>query len=80
MAAVNLKSKINWYIINKVREMRIERKLGQIDIAVQIGKSVGFVGQIESPKSISKYNIDHLNSLAKLFKCSVKDFFPDKPL
>ncbi len=80
MATANLKSKIDWYIITKVREMRTERKLTQTHIAVHLGKSVGLIGLIESPKYKHKYNVEHINALAKLFKCSVKDFFPDKPL
>lgn len=31
------------------------------------------------PKSDKSYSIDHLNELAKIFKCSIKDFFPDTP-
>jgi len=27
-----------------------------------------------------KYNLIHLNELAKLFKCSPRDFLPEKPL
>ena len=80
MAVQNLKSKIDWFIINKVREFRLAKKLGQIHLAVQIGKSLGYIGQIESPKSKSRYNTDDLNALAKLFKCSPKDFWPEKAL
>ena len=80
MANDNLKSKIDWFIINKAREMRIERKLTQTHIAVHLGKSIGFVGQVESPKSRSKYNVEHINALSKLFKCSPKDFLPEKSI
>jgi len=60
--------------------MRLKNKLSQADIAVHLDLSVGFVGHIESPKFRAKYNTIHLNELAKLFECSPKDFFPDKPL
>ena len=80
MANDNLKSKIDWFIINQVRDMRIERNLTQTHIAVHLGKSIGFVGQVESPKSKSKYNVEHINALAKLFKCSPKDFWPEKAI
>ncbi len=80
MPQVNLKSKLDWYIITKAREMRIQRNLTQEYVAVHLGKSSGFVGSVESPKTKSKYNIEHINALAKIFKCSMKDFFPDKPL
>jgi transcriptional regulator with XRE-family HTH domain len=74
------KSKIDSYIINKVREIRQKHNLSQTDIAVHLNLSVGFVGHIESPKFRAKYNSIHLNELAKLFQCSPKDFFPEKPL
>lgn len=80
MAGKIQKTKIDWFIINKVKELRIDRKLEQDDIAIHLNVSSGFIGQIESPNFRAKYNTGHLNELAKLFKCSPKDFFPEKPL
>ena len=60
--------------------MRIKLGLEQDDLAIHLDVSNGFVGQIESPNHIAKYNTSHLNELAKLFKCSPKDFMPEKPL
>jgi len=80
MAKKNVKSKIDWYIINQVKEMRIGLNLEQDDIAIHLEVSNGFIGQIESPNFRAKYNLQHLNELAKLFKCSPKEFLPDKPL
>lgn len=80
MATKNLKNKIDWYIISKVKEMRIKLHLEQDDLAVHLEVSNGFIGQIESPNHRAKYNNSHLNELAKLFKCSPKDFMPEKPL
>jgi transcriptional regulator with XRE-family HTH domain len=75
-----LKNKIDWFIINQVREMRLSKSLSQDDIALHLNLSRGYVGHIESPSFIAKYNTGHLNELAKLFKCSPKDFMPEKPL
>ena len=80
MKSKNLKSKIDWYIITKVKEIRSVQSLEQDDIAIHLNVSSGFIGQIESPNFRAKYNNSHLNELAKLFKCSPKDFFPEKPL
>jgi transcriptional regulator with XRE-family HTH domain len=80
MRTKNKKSKIDWYVVTKVREIRMEKKLSQIDIAVHLNISVGYIGHIESPSFIAKYNTQHLNELAKLFKCSPRDFLPEKPL
>lgn len=80
MAKKNLKSKIDWFLITQVKERRIDLGLEQDDIALHLNVSNGFIGQIESPNYRAKYNAQHLNELAKLFKCSPKDFMPDKPL
>jgi transcriptional regulator with XRE-family HTH domain len=80
MARKNVKNKIDWYIINRIRALRLEKGLTQTHIAVQLKLSVGFIGHIESPKFPAKYNTSHLNELAKLFNCSPKDFWPEQPL
>lgn len=80
MAKNSLKSKIDTFIISQVKKKREERDIQQDDIAIHLNVSTGFVGQIESPNFRAKYNSQHLNELAKLFKCSPKDFMPEKPL
>lgn len=45
-----------------------------------MGLAEGAIGKIENPKERAKYNIRHLNLLAKALKCSPKDFLPEKPL
>ena len=80
MATKNLKSKIDWYIISRIREMRMVKGVSQEVIAVHLGVSKGFIGHIESPNFIAKYNSVHLNIIAKLLKCSPRDFWPEKAL
>lgn len=77
--ASNLKSDIEAYVIAKVREKREAQNLTQSQLAVELNLSDGFIGQVESPKYAAKYNLNHLNKLAIIFKCSVKDFLPDEP-
>ena len=74
------KSKFELAVIQKVKEFREYRELGQRDIAAILGVTEGFIGQIESPNSASKYNLNHLNTLAKELPCSPKDFIPENPL
>lgn len=71
---------IEQFIIDKVREKRIKMKLSQAQLAYLLEVSEGFIGNVESPNYRAKYNINHINSLAKIFKCSPKDFWPEKPL
>lgn len=80
MNKVPSKSEIDIYVINKVRELRISAGISQADLAIALDLSVGFIGHIESSKYRAKYNISHLNQLAKILKCSFGDFFPEAPL
>lgn len=74
-----MKSKIDLYVIDRVKEKRIERNLSQADLAYELGMSVGFIGKVESIKYPTHYNVKHLNDLAKILKCSPQDFLPKKP-
>ena len=74
------KSKIDWHIVNKVREIRLQKGITQEDVAVHLNLSVGFIGHIESPNFRAKYNTIHLNELAKLMGCSPREFLPEKAL
>lgn len=75
-----MKSNIDNYVINKVKEKRIEKKLSQAELAYELNVSVGFIGKVESANYPSHYNIKHLNQLAKILDCSPQDFLPKKPL
>jgi len=75
-----VKSKIDQYVISRVKDKRVESNLSQADLAYELGMSVGFIGKVESTKYSSHYNLKHLNDLAKILKCSPQDFLPKKPL
>ncbi len=77
---IKLKSRIDLYVIERVKEKRLERGLSQADLAFELGMSVGFIGKIESPRYPAHYNVRHLNELARILKCSPQDFLPRKPL
>jgi len=73
-------SKIDYYIIEKVRNMRLEKGLSQMALSQKIGMSSSFVSHVESAKRRAKYNTNHLNEIAKILECSPKDFLPERPL
>lgn len=75
-----MKSKIDQYVISRVKDKRVENNLSQADLANELGMSVGFIGKVESTKYSSHYNLKHLNDLAKILKCSPQDFLPKRPL
>jgi DNA-binding XRE family transcriptional regulator len=77
---MNLKSPIDQFVINKVKEKRNEIKLSQANLSITVGFAQAFVGHCENPTRRDKYNLQHLNELAKYFKCSIKDFLPDEPI
>ena len=72
--------KIERYIISKVREIREIKGITQEQLSLSIGKNITFISQIEAPSKKAKYNIVHLNEIAKILKCSPKDFWPEKSL
>lgn len=72
--------RIELYVIDKVRTMREEKEWTQKELAEKLNVGFAFIGDVESPKRPQKYNLKHINKLAEIFKCSPKDFLPDKPL
>ncbi len=75
-----LHSEIEQHVINVVRKKRISMGISQKELAFLLEVSVGFIGDIENPRYRAKYNLNHLNELAKILDCSPKDFLPEKGL
>ena len=71
---------IELYTIDQVKKKRNELGLSQLELSHKLEMSDSFVSHVESSKKRAKYNLNHLNSIAKIFGCSLKDFFPEKPL
>jgi transcriptional regulator with XRE-family HTH domain len=72
-------TKIEQYIIDRVKEIRTEKNISQAELSRLLDVSEGFIGNVENKNYRAKYNLNHINALAKLFKCSPKDFLPEKP-
>ena len=71
---------IERYVISKVKKIREEKDITQEQLSLSINKNISFISQIEAPSKKAKYNIIHLNLIAKVLNCSPKDFWPEKPL
>lgn len=71
---------IERFVIKKIRELREKKEFTQVSLSLALGKSTTFISDIEAPSKKAKYNIKHLNDIAKILECSPKDFWPDKPL
>jgi transcriptional regulator with XRE-family HTH domain len=74
------KTEMDLYIINKVRQLREKHNFSQAVLAAKLDVSGTFVGLIENPKNRAKYNLVHINKLAKIFDCSPRDFLPENPI
>ena len=79
MENINI-SPLEQYVIDKVRDLRIEKGMSQRDLADALEISNGFIGKVESTSKRAKYNLSLINQLAKVFNCSPREFLPDKPL
>jgi transcriptional regulator with XRE-family HTH domain len=73
-------TKIEVFVINKVRELRTVKKVSQAELSDRIGVSLGFIGKIESLKYNSKYNLNHINNIAKALGISPKELLPKESL
>lgn len=78
-----MRSQIEQYVIDRIRERREVLGISQENLAFSLGfESQGYISKIEStnPNYDDSYNISHLNEIAKILKCSPKDFWPEIPL
>lgn len=73
-------SELDQYVIDKARELRVKKGFSQLDLSIAMGLAEGAVAKIENPSQSAKYNIRHINLLAKSLGCSPKDFFPEHAL
>ena len=75
-----MKSAFDQYVSSAVRKERMAQGVSQATLAYGIGVSDGFISQVESPRHRAKYNLNHLNEIARFLGCSPRDFLPEKPL
>lgn len=60
-------SHIDFYVIERLRELRVKSKpyIDQVELAQRIGVSEGYLGQIENTRNRAKYNLRMLARAAK---------------
>ena len=75
-----MKTTVDKYVIDAIRKERMAQKISQAMLAYGIGVSKGFIGMAESSKYDIKYNVNHINEIAKYLGCSPRKFLPEKPL
>lgn len=78
-----MRTAIQQYIIDRVREKREQIGMSQEKLAFTLGfESQGYISKIESTSENydDSYNVNHLNEIAKILNCSPRDFWPVDPL
>lgn len=73
-------SQLDWYVINQVKKLRKKKGLSQSGLSVEMGFSEKLIGSIENPTLTARFNIRHLNLLAKALDCTLWELVPEKPL
>ena len=71
-----MKTDIDLFVINRIKEKRKELNVSQRGMAAILDCTAGFIGQVESENSDTKYSVHQLYLIAKDFECSPADFFP----
>ena len=69
---------IDLFVIQKVIEKREARDMTQEALSIALNYSMSYINKFEKGKK--KFNISHLNEIAKILKCSPKDSLPEDPL
>ena len=60
----------------KVRSLRKEKKMSQLEVALSIGqKAPGFYANMENYAHGKHFNLSHLFRIAKLFDVSIEELF-----
>ena len=73
-------TEIELYVINKVKEYRIAAKMSQRKLCMELRLSPTYVFYAESPKYTAKYNLNHINEIAKYFDVPIASLFPPQYL
>ena len=75
-----MKSPIGIYVAQKVRERRDALGMSRQELADSLNLNETNLRRAEDPRLSVKYNLDHLNAIAIVLKCSISDFFPSQPI
>lgn len=71
-----MKSKIDLFVITRIKERRMQKNISQRGLAAILDCSPSFIGQVESEKFGVKYSVHQVFLVAQFFECSPAEFFP----
>lgn len=73
-----MKTAIDLYVIEKVKKARKEKDYSQEALSFALGLDGSFISQFENGKAT--YNVEQLNNIAKILKCSPRIFLPEEAI
>jgi len=63
-------------VSGKIRSLREERGISQLDLALEIGiKSVAFYSNCENNRYGKHFNLEHCYKIAKALQVDIREFF-----
>lgn len=71
-----MKSKIDLFVITRIKERRMQKNISQRGLAAILDCSPSFIGQVESEKFDVKYSVHQVFLVAQFFECSPAELFP----
>jgi transcriptional regulator with XRE-family HTH domain len=66
-------SKIDRYVIDKVKKRRQQLNYSQADLAHLLDVGSSFIQMVESDNYPKRYSLERINEIARVLKCSVHD-------
>lgn len=70
-----MKSDYQKTIITRLRNIRLEKRLSQLYVATELGISPGHLGNIESDRFPTKYTLEEIYNLCKIFNVPIEQVF-----
>lgn len=72
-----MKSSIELSVSQRVREYRTKNNWSYDYLGDCLNVSGSFIYRAESPESDKAFNLDHIDALARIFKCKIWDLLPE---
>lgn len=75
-----MKSPIEIFVGEKVKEYREQRKWSLRYLGDCLNVHHSFIDRCEDRNEDVAFNLDHINTLARIFECKISDLLPTFPL
>lgn len=75
-----MKSPIEIFVGQKVKEYREERKWSLRYLGDCLNVHHSFIDRCEDSNEDDAFNLDHINTLARVFECKISNLLPIYPL